>query len=109
MSYLWITKRIVKPLNNYKCFGLLKELSIEINNNNFGLIDNKYYQGMTLQDNNNVNNNIVWSCTSWDNYLNMKSWEKSNNRKKILNKYNDIIIYEEHSLMFKETDDTFLL
>ena len=40
MSYLWITKRIVSPLHNYKCIGLLKELSEKITNDNiYGLID----------------------------------------------------------------------
>ena len=110
MSYLWITKRIVSPLHSYKCIGLLKELSDKIINDNiYGLIDHKHYQGLTLNDKLFNNNEIIWSCSSWTDYHKMKSWENSKERKIILNKYKDIIIFEEHSIMFKEPNDIFLL
>ena len=111
MSYLWITKRVVKSINNYKCHGLINELSKQIHNDNLGLIDHKYYQGLTLDNINKYNNNdeIIWSCSLWSDYLNMKKWENSNNRIIILNKYNKFIIHEEHEIMYQEKDNTFLL
>lgn len=110
MSYLWITKRIVSPLNSYKCIGLLKELSSEIKYNpQYGLLDHKYYQGITLNEKNYNKNEIIWSCSSWDDYIKMKKWEKSKIRKNIIKKYDNIIIYEEHSLMCKDNNDIFLL
>lgn len=111
-----LTRRVIAKKDFHKCKSLLNNLYKEAYNHNGFLGASTYVESHNnfIKVNSNINSNKcthdnIWTISKWTSSFEWNNWHKSQLRINNIEKYNEYIEKETHTIIRKVKQDVFLL